>query len=455
MTKKIISGKSLGIDTSLIRHDAFYVIEKLHHHKFDGFIVGGGVRDLLLNKTPKDFDIVTNATPEQIRKIFRKNSIIIGRRFKIVHVIFDNMNPDKMINNRPVNERHIIEISTYRSATINKNHLNERGRITEDNNFGTQKEDAIRRDFTINALYYDPINDIVIDYNNGLKDIEKKVIRIIGDSKERYTEDPVRMLRAFRLSVKLGLKIEKGTFAPFAKMKHLLTHENKGRLYEEMLKILLSGSSSECISKLREVKLPHHVFGLFDRLFFKPEPDVFAGKVLEKTDARLKETPDVSLVFILAGLMWDIIYRDWQNFLINGIPAQQALLDSIYSNKDFAYEIGITKYTYSAMREVWLLQLDFEMPTLKRLDGILSVPRFRQAWHLFSLRHEVGQTDPRLFSWWDRFITSDNDQRIALHEELKLLDILVPEIKAPKKRKRKKKSVSLSLPNTGNNNPAE
>jgi poly(A) polymerase len=438
MTKKTISAQSLGINKQLVKHDAVYVIEKLHLHKFDGYIVGGGVRDLLLNKTPKDFDIVTNATPEQVKKIFKKNSIIIGRRFKIVHVIFDNINPEKMINNRPMNERHIIEISTYRSSKVNKKNLNERGRIIEDNNYGTQKEDAVRRDFTINALYYDPINEIVIDYNNGLKDIDKKLIRIIGNPKDRYTEDPVRMLRALRLSVKLGLEIEKSTFAPFSKMKHLLTHENKGRLYEEMLKILLSGSSALCINKLHEVNLPHNVFTLFDNLFFKSKPDTFALKALEKTDARLQETSDVSLVFILAGLMWNMVYTAWQKSLAAGTNTHQALLDAIYQTRDFANGIGVTKYTFSAMRDVWLLQLEFDMPSIKHLGHILSVPRFRQAWHLFSLRHDAGQVDPVMFIWWDRFINGDNEQRVSLQEELPTADESSIS-KIPKKRKRKKK----------------
>ena len=419
MTKKIVPAKSLGISSDMVSYDAVYVIEKLHKHDFDGYIVGGGVRDLILNKTPKDFDIVTDATPEQIKKIFKRNSLIIGRRFKIVHVIFDNINPDKMINNRPVVERHIIEISTYRSAKIHKKDLNERGRITEDNNYGTQKEDALRRDFAINSLYYDPIREKVIDYNNGLQDIQDKLIRVIGTAKERYTEDPVRILRAIRLSVKLGLTIEKNTFAPFAKMKHLLTHENKGRLYEEMLKILLSGSSTLCIHKLYEIGLPNNVFSLFDQLFFKPKPDNFAIKVLEKTDVRLKETTDVSLVFILSGLIWSRIYSNWQDLLPKGYSPSEALMESISQNKEYIYSIGIAKHTYSAMRNVWLLQLDFEMPDISKLGTILSVSRFRQAWHLFSLRHELNQVDPKLYAWWDKFINGDNEQRILLHQELR------------------------------------
>ena len=440
MTKKTVSAQSLGISKSMVTHDAIYVIEKLHKNGFDGYIVGGGIRDLLLGKTPKDFDIVTNATPEQVRKVFKRQSIIIGRRFKIVHVIFDNINPEKMVHNRPIMERHVIEISTYRSSKVLKHTINEHGKITDDNNYGSQKEDAFRRDFTINAMFYDPVHETVIDYTNGINDIANKSLRIIGDPVQRYTEDPVRMLRAFRLSVKLGLDIDYLSFTPFAEIKNLLTHENKSRMYEEMLKILLSGSALACIKRLYEVGLPNNVFGLFDRLFFKSEPDQLALKVIEKTDLRLKETTDVSLVFILAGLMWNIIYTEWQELLKSGDTARQCLNDSIYKFKDEAYRIGITKYTYGSMRDVWLLQLEFEAPNLKRIDTITSTPRFRQAWHLFGVRYEMGQVDSVLYDWWDRFITSeDNQVRIELHEELKTLRGVISETVIPAKKKRKRR----------------
>lgn len=412
----------LGISGAMVNHDAVYVIEKLHKHNFDGYIVGGGIRDILLGKTPKDFDIVTNATPEQVRKIFKRNALIIGKRFKIVHVIFDNINPEKIINNRPLIERHIIEISTYRSSKVHKHNLNERGRITEDNNYGTQKEDAFRRDFTINSLYYDPISEIVIDYTGGLDDIEQRKIRIIGNAEERYIEDPVRLLRAIRLATKLELDIDQNTLAPLDKVKQLLVHENKSRLYEEMLKILLSGSAVSCIKKLYQIKLPRRVFLLFDKLFFTNKPDTLAVKILEKTDARLKETTDISLIFILAGLMWNLIYNDWQEFLLTGLSPFEALNESILQNREYIYSIGVAKYTFSAMRDVWLMQLDFESPPSSRqIDAMLRIPRFRQAWHLFSARHEVEQIDSTLHSWWERFIESNAEDRDELHKELRTL----------------------------------
>ncbi|MBP9743084.1 MAG: polynucleotide adenylyltransferase PcnB [Burkholderiales bacterium] len=444
MTKKVVPAQSLGISNAMISHDAIYAIEKLKKHKFEGYIVGGGIRDLLLAKPPKDFDVVTNATPEQVRKIFKRNSIIIGKRFKIVHVIFDNMNPEKIINNRPVIERHIIEISTYRSSKVHKRNLNERGRITEDNNYGTQKEDAFRRDFTINSLYYDPIKELIIDYTDGLTDINNKLIRMIGNAEERYIEDPVRILRAVRLSIKLGLEIEQITLAPFNNVKQLLAHENKGRMYEEMLKILLCGSAIACIEKLKEIKLPKRVFPLFDKLFFTRKPEEFATNILKMTDSRLKETSDVSVIFILAGLMWEIIYQEWQQLLLTGLSPFEALNASILQNREYIYSIGIAKHTFSAIRDVWMLQLDFEAPNLKRLDSMPNVPRFRQAWHLFSARNTIGQVDSKLHDWWNRFISIENiSERPILHDELALI-IGNATLKATPSSKRSKRKKAIT-----------
>lgn len=436
-TKHVVPASKYNITNELVAHDAVYVIEKLHKHGFDGYIVGGGIRDLLLGKRPKDFDIVTNATPEAVCKIFKRNSIIIGRRFKIVHVVFNNINPDKMVNNRPIVERHVLEISTYRSAEVHKHSLNEHGKIMVDNNYGTQAEDANRRDFTINALFYDPIKEVIIDYHNGLKDIENRHLRIIGDPHLRFTEDPVRMLRAVRLAIKLNLNIDIDTSSSFEEIKQLLVHEHKSRLYEEMLKMLLSGYGCACIDRLKQIQLPHHIFPLFDKLFLGPHPDAFARKVIEKTDLRLKETADVSIVFILAGLLWNMVYQSFQKLHAAGISLRQALIEAIAEHADFAARMGITKHTYSNMRDVWLLQLEFDMPILRKVRHTTATSRFRQAWHLFSTRYELGQVNPELYNWWNSYIEADNEEKILLLETLKDIAPETPKIKKAK-RKRKK-----------------
>lgn len=434
MTKKTVAAKKYNIDNSQISADALYVIEKLQENGFDACIVGGGIRDLLLGKQPKDFDIVTSATPELVRKVFRRNSIIIGRRFKIVHIIFDNINPNKMVNNRPIVERHIIEVSTYRSNKVHKHSLNEHGRIMIDNNYGTQKEDAIRRDFTINALYYDPFAEKIIDYQNGLKDIESKTLKVIGKARTRYIEDPVRILRAIRLSVKLGLTIDKDSQKPIEELKHLLLNESRGRMYEEMLKILLSGYSVACIRELIKINFPKNIFPLLDRIFFVSEPDELALNILTKTDLRLKENPDVSLVFILSGLMWSGVYLTYQKLLVSGSSIKHNFYDSIAMQREFAYNTGITKNIFNNISDLYILQFEFEYPNIKKIDKILINPRFRQAWHLYTSRHEVNQVDPKLYNWWHSYLEADNDERIKLYSELENIIQISKPIKRRKKR---------------------
>lgn len=437
MRKKVLSAIDCGISNQLVNEDAIAVINKLHQHGFDGYIVGGGVRDLLLNKKPKDFDIVTDATPEMVKKIFKRNSIIIGRRFKIVHVIFEHFNLDRIINNRPAIEKHIIEISTYRSLKIHEHTLNPYGKIMVDNNYGTQKDDSTRRDFTINALYYDPIKEVIIDYHNGIKDLENKELHMIGDPQTRYIEDPVRLLRAIRLSVKLGLFIARDTFTYVEETKQLLVHEHRGRMYEEMLKILLSGSSRKCLDRIKELSIPKGVFILFDKLFFCDNPDEIALKILEKTDERLNANTPVSTMFILAGLMWNMVNAKWQKILQDGESPRQALSDAIFSVRHFAGDVGITRNAFSAMTEVWLLQFEFENPTLKKLDRILSNQRFRQGLHLYNLRNELGEVDSKLNTWWNSLVeATDNNDKLAIIDQLK--DMCTIPTKKSRSRKRKK-----------------
>lgn len=432
MAKKTVEASKYNVDKTQINHDALYVIEKLQQRNYEAYIVGGGIRDLLIHKTPKDFDVVTNATPEQIRAIFRHNSIIIGRRFRIVHVNFENINPNKMINNRPILDYHTIEVSTYRSTKVHNHTLSEHGRIMSDNNYGTQKEDASRRDFTINSLFYDPVKEVIIDYHNGLKDIKDGLIKTIGKAKVRYIEDPVRMLRAIRLAIKLELTIASDSSKPFKELKHLLKNESRGRMYEEMIKILLSGHSVRCLKALKDFDLPTGVFPLFDKIFLTKYPDKLALNVLEKTDARLKETSDISLNFVLAGLMWNMVYSLWQkNITKNNLAVRQALENAIADMRTFTYNLGITRGIMNNIAQVWLLQYDFEYP--QKVLQNFSQSRFRQAWHLFSCRHEIGQVDKSIYEWWENFISADEAARIEMAKEVTSRDIT-------KKKKRKRSS---------------
>ncbi|RTL00022.1 MAG: polynucleotide adenylyltransferase PcnB [Proteobacteria bacterium] len=437
MSKKIYSASELNINHLMLDKDAYLVISELQRNHFHAYVVGGGVRDLLLNVKPKDFDIVTNATPEQVRRIFGRNSMIIGRRFKIVHVYFRRINQQRSDKfDKDIFERHVLEVSTFRSNKVYDDSLSQHGRILVDNNYGSMDEDAFRRDFTVNALYYDPIAEKIIDYHNGIADIKNRILRIIGKPQERYIEDPVRILRAIRLSEKLALTIDDNTCIPFRSTKHLLANEPRGRLFEEMIKILMSGSSKKVISELHELKLPRKVFPLLDQLFFHAQDD-FALRVLERTDDRVSGGEQVSLIFIFAALAWQAVYQSWtEQLALFGGSRKQALLDAIAQNKHLLINNGVTQNMYSAIREIWLSQLEFEQPNLRDFERLITSSRFRQGWHLFTLRNEFGQIDKNMFMWWDKFVSAEGEDKTELLIEL--VD-MIPHHEPEKKRKRRKK----------------
>lgn len=445
MSKKIYSALELNLNRQMLDKDALETIEILQKHKHSAYIVGGGVRDLLLAKKPKDFDIVTSATPEQIKKVFGHKAIIIGRRFKIVHVHFSRLNEERSAKlGKKIHDRHILELSTFRSNKIIDDNLSNHGRILVDNNYGTMDEDAFRRDFTINALYYDPIKEKIYDYHDGITDIKNKVLRIIGKPQDRYIEDPVRILRAIRLSEKLGVTIDDNTFIPFKTTKELLVNEPRGRLFEEMIKLLVSGSSMSVINDLIDLRIPRKVFPILDRLFFQHDSEM-PKRVLQKTDTRISIGEDVSVLYVFAALMWESIYKTWISDQEKFHHSQkQSLFDAIAYNKAILFDSGVTQNMYSNMREIWLLQYDFEHPNLNKLDNLLKHGRFRPAWHLFSLRNEFNQIDPTIYEWWNKFINDEKADKTQLLIELADLSP-VNEIKKKKKRKKRKKAKHSKL----------
>jgi poly(A) polymerase len=409
VNKRHIKFSECHINKALISDHALSVIDKLHSSGYEAFIVGGGVRDLLLGRTPKDFDVVTNAPPEKVRGIFKRNSIVIGRRFKIVHVIFEHKISGKKC-------RSIIEVSTYRNSNIAERHISQHGKLINDNSYGSQQDDAERRDFTINALYYDPDSEVIIDYHDGISDLNLRILRIIGDPVVRYQEDPVRILRAVRLATKSGLEIEQQTLLAIQNTKQFLAYEHNARLYEEMLKICLSGYAVACVNKLREINLPKNVFLLFDKLFFKANPSEFAYLVLSKTDQRIQNELYVSAIVTLAGLLWEFVYDMWKSKQIT--QPRVALIESINAMHKLCCEIGITKHTISGIRDLWSLQFDLEHPNVKKIMSMSNHKRFKQAWHLYSMRYEYGQVDRETYDWWNKFVESDETLRPSLVAEL-------------------------------------
>ncbi len=408
-----------GIDRKHISHAAMKTVQELHKAGFAAFIVGGAVRDLLLKRTPKDFDIATNATPEQVHRIFRR-SRIIGRRFRIVHVMFG---------------AETIEVTTFRGSHLSSEEgdaeIADSGRILRDNVFGSQEEDAARRDFTANALYYDPQTEEVWDYHHGLKDIKDGVLRMIGDPETRYREDPVRMLRAVRLSAKLGLKLHPDTEAPIPRMADLLEDVPPARLFDEMLKLFLSGHAIESSHALREHGLHHGLLPMLDVVLEQPMGERFVTLALENTDERVQEDKPVSPAFLFATLLWHEVLATWQQYKAKGENPLPALMQAMHDVSDVqAEKLAITKRFSIVMKEIWTLQPRFEQRAGQRPFRLLENPRFRAGYDFLLLRCQSGELPMEIAEWWDRFAQADTATREVM---------LLPNTEPAKKRRRRRK----------------
>ncbi len=391
-----------GIDVQRVSRNALRVCETLHEAGFKAYVVGGAVRDLLLGVTPKDFDVATNATPEQVRTHFRR-AIIIGRRFRLVHVMFGS---------------DTIEVSTFRALQTDAR-TDEHGRVLADNVFGEQVEDAARRDFTINALYYDPLTQTVLDYHDGVKDVRRKRLRMIGDPAVRYREDPVRMLRAVRFAAKLGFEIDAATRAPIASMADLMRNVPGARLFDEMLKLLTSGHSVACITRLRAEGLHHGLLPLLDVILEQPQGERFVMLALSRTDERVQAGKHIAAGFLFATLLWHEVLKRWKEREHSGqqrIPALDAAIDDVLETQTESLAIQ-RRYT-SDMREIWMLQPRFERRTGGAPHRLAEHLRLRAAFDFLLLRCEAGETDTELGQWWTQFIDADSDAREQMVSEL-------------------------------------
>lgn len=424
---KHISAKAHGINRKLLSNAALKTTEGLQKAGYEAYIVGGAVRDLLLKRQPKDFDVATNATPEQVNRVFRR-SRIIGRRFRLVHVMFGD---------------ETIEVSTFRGSHLAESdhaRIADSGRILRDNVFGNQEEDAVRRDFTANALYYDPATEELIDFHHGVADIENGVLRMIGNPATRYREDPVRMLRAIRLSAKLGLKLDRATAAPIAEMADLLKDVPESRLFDEMLKLFLSGHALESARELRKHGLHHGLLPLLDVVLEQPAGERFVNLALKNTDERVLSDKPVSPGFLFATLLWHEVLTAWKKFQAAGerpIPALHMAMTEVTEVQ--AEKLAIHKRYSSTMREIWGLQPRFEQRAGKRPYGLIEHPRFRAAYDFLLLRCESGEAPAELGQWWTNFAEADGETRAAM---------LLPD-NEPKKRRRRRRSKS------GAGSPAE
>jgi len=365
--------------------------------------VGGGVRDLLLGREPKDFDVATDARPEEIRDLFR-NCRLIGRRFRLAHVRFG---------------RETIEVATFRGQADAGDEdedllvQSDEGRLLRDNVFGTLEEDAWRRDFTVNALYYNIKDFSVVDYVGGLDDLRSGTLRMIGDPQQRYREDPVRMLRAVRFAAKLGFRVQPDSEAPISELGHLLDDISSSRLFEETLKLFLAGSAVQTFELLRH-------YGLFGRLFPATEealaeeeehfPLTLVRRAMENTDARIREDKPVTPAFLYAALLWEPARRMAQELMeadpqMTWLQALQAASGLIVSQQ--AKRTSIPKRFSLPMREIWMLQSRLEQRSGKRAQRLLAHPRFRAAYDFLLLRAGAGEAAEELAQWWTSFQTAE------------------------------------------------
>ncbi len=432
-----------GINPDLLDDRAVKVVKTLTDAGFEAYIVGGAVRDLLLGVRPKDFDVATNATPEQVKGLFRR-AFIIGRRFRIVHVVYGRGR-----------EHEVIEVSTFRalpseadaaeavsgnektskSELEGKSHaVDASGRVLRDNVWGPQIEDAARRDYTVNAMYYDPQRQLVVDYHGGLADAKAKLLRMIGDPETRYREDPVRIIRAVRFAAKLGFTLEPKTLAPVKASSALLANVPASRLFDEMIKLLQTGHSLASIAQLKKLGLARGVFAVLDAMLTETGDlhegirGNFVRLALEDTDRRVQEGRGVSPSFMLACMLWYEVLDRWNKIRDGGEPSVPALAQAIDAVFDARIgDISGRGKLAGDMREIWMMQTRFERRTGSGVFSLIEQPRYRAGFDFLRLRADVGEIDPALADWWEDFALGSDDDRQAL-----LADVRTTQQKQPR-----------------------
>jgi poly(A) polymerase len=423
-----------GIDPKLVDHRAFEVVQTLQQAGFAAYIVGGAVRDLLVGLRPKDFDVATDATPEQVKGLFRR-AFIIGRRFRIVHVVFGRGRQDRGLS-------EVIEVSTFRayleSADAEQVSGNEKtsrnalagmthavdasGRVLRDNVWGPQDEDAARRDFTINAMYYDPISQVVVDYHKGLADSKKLSLKLIGDPATRYREDPVRIIRAVRFSAKLaklGFKLDSKTSKPMVTCAPLLADVPQSRLFDEMLKLLQTGHAIASVAQLRLLGLERGIYPLLDVVVERADQP-FIAAALADTDRRVGEGKPVAPSFLLACVLWADVKTGWDALLARGghpFPALMDAIDEVFNTR--IGDISGRGKLAADMREIWTMQPRFDKRAGSTPFSLVEHERFRAGFDFLRLRADIGEVDQLLADWWQEFSMADDATREDLVFQIK------------------------------------
>lgn len=391
------------ISRKAISENALKVLYRLNKAGYEAYLVGGGVRDLLLGKKPKDFDVTTSATPEQMRKLFR-NCRLVGRRFRLAHVIFGT---------------EIIEVATFRThnqvlepeeSATGATLTGHNGMLLRDNIFGSIEDDAQRRDFSVNSLYYSVADFTLRDYTGGLKDVREGTIRLIGDPETRYREDPVRMLRAVRFAAKLDMSISRETAEPIPRLAALLHDIPPARLFEEALKLLLAGHGEATYRLLCEYQLFQPLFPLIGHNVTKHGDSYMEQmviRVLANTDQRLRNYMRVNPAFLFAAMLWYPLLEQAQKLTqesgLSYFEAFSLAMNDILNEQ--CRTLAIPKRLTALMRDMWQLQLQLSRLQGKRAHKLIKHPKFRAAYDLLTLRAEVENNAEmqRLSRWWGMF----------------------------------------------------
>ncbi len=393
----VIGPKTHGIDPKMVPYSARKTCELLQERGFKAYVVGGAVRDLLIGATPKDFDVATDATPQQVKKIQRR-AYIIGKRFRLVHVVYGE---------------EIIECSTFRALDAEGVRKDQDGRVISDNVFGEMWEDAARRDFTVNAMYYDPVSEEIFDYHHGFEDIARKRIRMIGDPTERYREDPVRMMRAVRIAAKLGFKMEAATERAIPKMAGLLENVPAARLFDEMMKLFTSGHAEECLVSLRKEGLHRALLPMLDVILSEPEGEKFLMLALKRTDERIAVGKKISPAFMFCTLLWPQVVKRWEHYEAKReMPRANALFaaaDDVIATQ--CCRLAIQNRFVADMKMIWMMQLRFERRTGKNPFTLIDHPKYRAAYDFMLLRSLLGHVPAELVTWWETFVAADPKER--------------------------------------------
>lgn len=396
----IVPRSKHNISRSQISRQALKVLYRLREAGFQAYLVGGGVRDVLLNRHPKDFDVATDAKPEEIQQIFN-NCRLIGRRFRLAHIHFGG---------------HIIEVATFRASGYENVIHAESGMLVRDNIYGTLEEDVQRRDFTINAIYYNIADFTLLDFVGGLKDLQAKILRVIGDPKTRYREDPVRILRIIRFAAKLGFTIEKKSEAAIHALKQLLSNVPSARLFDEYLKLFLSGYAYLSFCLLQK----YHILPiLFAQTSAALEMDktkqyeTFIMLALKNTDKRFEEEKPIAPAFLLAVLLWPALEILYKEKLAYGVFESQAFYEACSEVLSLQQKnIAIPRRLTQIIRDVWILQHRLQRRNGRRAFQIFTHAKFRAAYDFCLLRAEAGDEEAKnLAKWWTDFVNGDEETR--------------------------------------------